>query len=116
MLDQIIDCEVVCFLKKKIKKFIIDSKNVYICIELIINLLTKSKMKKVFLSLALVAAMSVSFVSCKEKEAEGTEETPAMEEVAPEVTEEVAPEVTEEVAPEATEEAATEEAAEEPAH
>uniref|UniRef100_UPI00404AB627 hypothetical protein n=1 Tax=Flavobacterium sp. TaxID=239 RepID=UPI00404AB627 len=99
MLGQIIDCEVVYFLKKKIKKIIIDSKNVYICIELIINLLTKSKMKKVFLSLALVAAMSVSFVSCKEKEAEGTEET--MEEVAPEATEEVAPEATEEVTEEA---------------
>ncbi len=38
-------------------------------------------MKKVFLSLALVAAMSVSFVSCKEKAEEGTEvEAPVTEE------------------------------------
>ncbi|WP_291119545.1 hypothetical protein [Flavobacterium sp. UBA6135] len=47
-------------------------------------------MKKVILSLVLVAAMSVSFVSCKEKENEVVEE---------EVTEEVAPEVIEEALP-----------------
>ena len=50
-------------------------------------------MKKVFLSLALVAAMSVSFVSCKETKTE-TEETV----VAPET--EVAPEA--EMAPAST--------------
>ena len=49
-------------------------------------------MKKVFLSLALVVALSVSFVSCKETAAEEvtpTEEVAPVEEAAP--VEEVAP-------------------------
>ncbi len=50
-------------------------------------------MKKVILSLVLVAAMSVSFVSCKEKEAEVTEETTEVVEEATEVVEEAAVEV-----------------------
>lgn len=45
-------------------------------------------MKKVILSLVFVAALTV--VSCKEKEAEVTEEV-TTEEVAPEVIEEAAP-------------------------
>ena len=65
-------------------------------------------MKKVFLSLALVAAMSVSFVSCKEKAEEGTEVETTTEEVVEEPVMEEAP-VTEE-AP-ATEEGATTEEA-----
>jgi hypothetical protein len=53
-------------------------------------------MKKVVLSMALIAMMSVSFVSCKEKaaeaEAEATEEVaPAEEPVATPAEEEVAP-------------------------
>lgn len=49
-------------------------------------------MKKVVLSLALVAMMSVSFVSCKDaaKEEPAVEETTVTEEVAP-VLEEIAP-------------------------
>jgi len=47
-------------------------------------------MKKVFLSLAFVAAMSVSFVSCKETKTEETTEVTAPAEEAP-ATEEVAP-------------------------
>ena len=50
-------------------------------------------MKKVFLSLALVVALSVSFVSCKDTKteettttAETTMETAPVEEVAPEAT------------------------------
>ena len=83
----------------------------YICIELIINFYYLVKMKKIALSIALVAMMGVSFVSCKDTAKEPTteevvteevvtEEAPAVEEV--EVTEE-APAV-EEV--EVTEEAA----------
>lgn len=54
-------------------------------------------MKKVILSLVLVAAMSVSFVSCKEKEAEVTEETTEVVEEAVEVVEEAAVEVVDSV-------------------
>lgn len=61
-------------------------------------------MKKVFLSMMMVAAMAVSFVSCKEKAEEVTE--PAVEET---VVEE--PVVEETATEEATEEVATEEAA-----
>ncbi|WP_430613936.1 hypothetical protein [Flavobacterium sp. JP2137] len=67
-------------------------------------------MKKIVLSVALVAMMGVSFVSCKDTAKEPAAEVEVVaEEVAPEVvTEEVAPEVvTEEVI--ATEAAATEE-------
>jgi predicted small lipoprotein YifL len=46
-------------------------------------------MKKVFLSLALVVALSVSFVSCKETAAEEAPATEEVLEVAP--TEEVEP-------------------------
>ena len=42
-------------------------KNLYLCLELIINLFILSKMKKVFLSLAVIAALTV--VSCKQAEA-----------------------------------------------
>ncbi len=42
-------------------------------------------MKKVFLSLALVAAMSVSFVSCKETKTEETEVVAPEAEMTPEV-------------------------------
>lgn len=65
-------------------------------------------MKKAFLSLVLVAAMSASFVSCKEKAEEATEET------ATEVVEEApaAEEVVEE-APMTEEAPATEEVVEE---
>ncbi|MEC4115999.1 hypothetical protein [Myroides phaeus] len=62
-------------------------------------------MKKIVLSIALVAMMGVSFVSCKE-----TAKEPAQEEVTTETVAEEAP-VTEEVATEeVTEEVATEEA------
>ncbi|MFY8188290.1 MAG: hypothetical protein ACOVLC_10055 [Flavobacterium sp.] len=72
-------------------------------------------MKKVFLSLALVAAMSVSFVSCKEKAEEGTEVEAPVTEEAPveEPVMEEAP-VTEE-APATEEGATTEEAPAAPA-
>ena len=53
-------------------------------------------MKKVFLSLALVAAMSVSFVSCKETKTETEETTAPIEEVTP--AEEVAPATTDTMA------------------
>ena len=54
-------------------------------------------MKKVILSLVLVAAMSVSFVSCKEKAEEVTEETTEVVEEAVEVVEEAAAEVVDSV-------------------
>ena len=49
-------------------------------------------MKKIVLSLALVAMMSVSFVSCKDAAAEApvTEEAPVMEEAAVEAVDTVA--------------------------
>lgn len=66
-------------------------------------------MKKIVLSVALVAMMGVSFVSCKDTAKEpAVEETVVTEEVAPEVTEEVEA-TTEEVAPEVTEEVKVEE-------
>lgn len=67
-------------------------------------------MKKIVLSVALVAMMGVSFVSCKDtaKEPEAQVEATTEEVVAPEVvTEEVTTE--EVVAPEATDAPATEE-------
>jgi hypothetical protein len=57
-------------------------------------------MKKVFLSLALVAAMSVSFVSCKETKTETEEVVAPVEEVTP--VEEVAPATTDTMAVETT--------------
>lgn len=68
-------------------------------------------MKKVFLSLVLVAAMSTSFVSCKEKAEEGTDVEAAMETVE-EAVEESA-EATQEAVEETAE--AVEEAVETPA-
>ena len=75
----------------------------YICIELIINFYYLVKMKKIALSIALVAMMGVSFVSCKDTAKEPTTEEVVTEEV---VTEEV---VTEE-APAVEEVEVTEEA------
>lgn len=60
-------------------------------------------MKKVFVSMMMVAAMAVSFVSCKEKAEEAVEEV-ATEEVVEEV-------VIEEPVEEVSEEEATEDAA-----
>ncbi|HLA56816.1 MAG TPA: hypothetical protein VK623_11975 [Flavobacterium sp.] len=57
-------------------------------------------MKKVFLSLAFVMAMSVSFVSCKETKTETEEVVAPTEEVAP--VEEVAPATADTTAVEAT--------------
>jgi len=55
------------YFKKKNEKIFYILKNLYLCHELIINLYNKSKMKKVFLSLAAVAVLTV--VSCKKAEA-----------------------------------------------
>ena len=81
--------------KKSFKKNFFESKKLYLCPELIINLLIKSKMKRVVLSLAAVALMTV--VSCKDANAEAVEETVTEEVVAPvEETVEAVEETTEE--------------------
>ncbi len=77
--------------KKKFKKKYFESKKLYLCPELIINLYNLSKMKKVVLSLAAVALLTV--VSCKDANAEveaTTEDTiEAVEEQAQETIEAV---------------------------
>jgi hypothetical protein len=60
-------------IQKKSKKIFCVLIFLYLCLELIINLYNKIKMKKVFLSLAAVAVLTV--VSCKKADAaaEGAE-------------------------------------------
>jgi hypothetical protein len=88
------------------QKFFTFTKVHYICFVKLLIFKT-NKMKKVVFSLALLLAMSVSFVSCKKAEAEAVE---VVEEVAAPVEEAVeeAEEVTEEAAEAVSEEAAAE--------
>lgn len=59
-------------LKKSFTKKYFESKKLYLCPELIINLIILSKMKKVVLSLAAIALLTV--VSCKDANKEAIEE------------------------------------------